>query len=251
MALWEISFRTQYDYPFIRMSRGYPGLPISMWCIFNRELLQVPTLDERTLGSIEKDIRKAGRVVDKWVEAREARIFMLKCTCGSHDSPWNVWEKLEFVDAPPAVYKDGWGYFRVIGFDETKTKDLFREMSGRGPTELIRKRELTLSVLPSSVWVNSLFAELTEKQIDAVLKAHRHGYYTSPRQITTESIAKGVGLSRSTYEEHLRKAENRIMGALIPYLQLFADGDKPAEKMMTKGSALDLAESASEAAGST
>jgi len=242
MALWEISFRTQYDYPFIRMSQGYPGLPISMWCIFNRELLQVPTLDEKTLGSIEKDIRKAGRVVDKWVEAQEARIFMLRCTCGVHDSPWNVWEKLEFVDAPPAVYKDGWGYFRVIGFDETKTKDLFREMNGRGPTELIRKRELTLSVLPSSVWVNSLFAELTQKQIDAVLKAHRHGYYTSPRQITTESIAKGAGLSRSTYEEHLRKAENRIMGALIPYLQLFADGDKPMDRLMTKGSALTTAE---------
>ncbi len=249
MALWEISFRTQYDYPFIRMSQGYPGLPISMWCIFNRELLQVPTLDETVLEGIERDIRKAGRVVDKWVEAQEARIFMLRCTCGTHDSPWNVWEALEFVDAPPAVYKDGWGYFRVIGFDESKTRDLFREMNGRGPTELIRKRELTLSVLPSSVWVNSLFAELTEKQIDAVLKAHRHGYYTSPRQITTESIARGVGLSRSTYEEHLRKAENRIMGALIPYLQLFAEGDRPAERMPTKGTALTTAEEAARAEG--
>jgi len=244
MALWEISFRTQYDYPFIRMSQRYPGLPISMWCIFNRELLQVPTLDEAVLGGIERDIRKAGRVIDKWVEAQEARIFLLRCTCGTHDSPWNVWEKLDFVDAPPAVYKDGWGYFRVIGFDETKTRDLFREMNSRGPTELIRKRELTLSVLPSSVWVNSLFADLTEKQIASVLKAHRYGYYTSPRQITTENIAKGLGLSRSTYEEHLRKAENRIMGALIPYLQLFSSGDKPPEKMPDKATALEVAEAA-------
>ena len=250
MTLWEISFRTQYDYPFIQMSQRYQGLPISMWCIFNRELLQVPTLDEAILKGIERDIRKAGRVVDKWVEAQEARIFMLRCTCGTHDSPWNVWEALEFVDAPPAVYKDGWGYFRVIGFDESKTRDLFREMNGRGPTELIRKRELTLSVLPSSVWVSSLFAELTDKQIGAVLKAHRYGYYTSPRQITTENIAKGLGLSRSTYEEHLRKAENRIMGALIPYLQLFAEGDRPAEKMMTKGTALTTAEEAAGAEGS-
>lgn len=251
MTLWEISFRTQYDYPFIRMSQRYQGLPISMWCIFNRELLQVPTLDEAVLGGIERDIRKAGRVIDKWVEAQEARIFMLRCTCGDHDSPWNVWEKLDFVDAPPAVYKDGWGYFRVIGFDETKTRDLFREMNSRGPTELIRKRELTLSVLPSSVWVNSLFADLTGKQIDSVLKAHRYGYYTSPRQITTENIAKGLGLSRSTYEEHLRKAENRIMGALIPYLQLFSSGDKPAEKMPDKGTVLDLAGEAGSESGAT
>src|SRR6267378_4987468 len=210
MTLWEISFRTQYDYPFIRMSQRYPGLPISMWCLFGRELVQVPTSYPGILESIHGDIRKAGRCIEEWVEAQESRIFMLKCTCDTLDSPWNIWEPFQFVDAPPAVYKDGWGYFRVIGFDESKTKDLFKELNNRGPTELIRKRELTLSVLPSSVWVNSLFAELTGKQVDAVLKAHRYGYYTSPRQITTESIAKGSGLSRSTYEEHLRKAENRI-----------------------------------------
>src|SRR2546422_8181306 len=180
MTLWEISFRTQYDYPFIRMTQRYPGLPISMWCLFGRELVQVPTVDEAILESIQGDIRKAGRCIEEWVEGRESRIFMLKCTCDTLDSPWNIWEPFEFTDAPPAVYKDGWGYFRLIGFDESKTKDLFRELNSRGPTELIRKRELTLSVLPSSVWVNSLFAELTGKQMDAVLKAHRYGYYTSP-----------------------------------------------------------------------
>ena len=246
MTLWEISFRTQYDYPFIQMSQRYQGLPISMWCLFGRELVQVPTSDVAILESIQGDIRKAGRCIEEWVEAQESRIFMLKCTCDTLDSPWNIWEPFEFVDAPPAVYKDGWGYFRVIGFDETKTRDLFKELNSRGPTELIRKRELTLSVLPSSVWVNSLFAELTEKQMSAVLKAHRYGYYTSPRQITTESIAKGSGLSRSTYEEHLRKAENRIMGALIPYMQLFASGEKKPEKMLGKGTPLDIAESAAQ-----
>src|SRR5947209_5624155 len=148
MTLWEISFRTQYDYPFIRMSQRYPRLPISMWWLVGAELVQ------------------------NW--------------------------------------------------------------------------ELTLSVLPSSVWVKSLFAELTGKQMDAVLKAHRYGYYTSPRQITTESIAKGSGLSRSTYEEHLRKAENRIMGSLIPYMQLYSSGEKKPEKLMEKGSALDTAESAAQ-----
>ncbi len=230
MGLWEISFRTQYDYPFIAMSGRHPGLPISMWCIWDRELLQVPTQDERTLAEIEKEIRKAGRVVDKWIEAQETRIFMLRCTCGTHEnSPWNVWEPHECIDAPPAIYQDGWGYFRVLSFEEERTRNLFRDFNRLGPTELIRKRELPLNTLPTSVWVNSLFADLTSKQMDAVMKAHRYGYYTSPRQITTENIARGVGISRSTYEEHLRKAENQIMNALVPYLQLFAFSErKPA-----------------------
>jgi len=239
MSLWEVSFKTQYEYPFIRMSARHPDLPLQMWCIWNRELVQVPTQDEVVLKDIEREIRKAGRVIDRWVEAQESRLFLLKCTCGAHDSPWNVWEAHSFTDAPPAVYKDGWGYFRLLTFDEDATRGLFRDFSKRGPTELIRKKELTLSVLPSSVWVNSLFAGLTSKQSDALLKAHRYGYYTSPRQVTTESVANALGVSRSTYEEHLRKAENRIMGALVPYLQLFSVGEKPPEKTMSEDTPLE------------
>ncbi len=33
MGIWEISLRTQYDYPFIKMSGKYPDIPISMWCV--------------------------------------------------------------------------------------------------------------------------------------------------------------------------------------------------------------------------
>ena len=247
MGLWEISFRAQYDYPFIQISGRHPGVPISMWCIWGRELLQVPTKDEKEIAAIEREIRKAGRVIDKWVEAPNARIFMLGCTCDAQDGPWNVWEPHDFVDAPPSVFRDGWGYFRVIGFEEEHTREMFRDFNKRGPTELIRKRELSLSVLPTSVWVNSLFAELTSKQTDSILKAHRYGYYTSPREITTEAIAKGLGLSRSTYEEHLRKAENRIMSALMPYLQLYSAGEKPPERLFSKGSTLDMAEETAQA----
>ncbi|HYS71707.1 MAG TPA: helix-turn-helix domain-containing protein [Thermoplasmata archaeon] len=237
MSLWEVTFRTQYEYPFIRLSSQFPGLPISMWCHWGRELLQVPTADPAIVKDLEKGIRKAGRCIDEWADAGETRIFMLKCTCGGLDSPWNVWEKHEFMDAPPAVYKDGWGYFRLVTFNDGGIKGLFRDFGSRGPTELIRKRELSLQVLPTSIWVNSLFAEMTQKQIDALLKAHRYGYYTSPRKITTENIASAVGVSRSTYEEHLRKAENRIMEALVPYLQLYVTGEKDAEKMPTPGKA--------------
>src|SRR2546422_2240294 len=234
MSLWEISFRTQYDYPFMKISANHPGLPISMWCIWNREMIQVPTRDENVLDEIAKEIRKAGKCIDQWAEAGESRIFMLKCTCATSDSPWNVWEPHEAVEAPPAIFQDGWGYFRVIAFDEVRTRDLFKDFNKRGPTELIRKRELPLSVLPSSIWVNSLFGDLTSKQSDALLKAHRYGYYSSPRDVTTESIARSLGVSRSTYEEHLRKAENRIMGNLIPYLQLFSSGEKKPDKMPLK-----------------
>jgi hypothetical protein len=239
MGLWEVSFRTQYDYPFIRLSSQYPGIPISMWCIWNRELIRIPSDDVALVKGIEEEVQRVGRTVDRWVEKGNVHLMLLRCTCGDLDSPWSVWESHDFQEAPPAVYKDGWGYFRLLTFDEDNTRPLFRDFSQRGPTELIKKRELTLSVLPTSVWVNSLFAELTQKQIYSLLKAHRYGYYSTPRQVTTENIANALGISRSTYEEHLRKAENRIMQALVPYLQLYAEGEKPPEKMLSQGTVLE------------
>jgi predicted DNA binding protein len=222
VTLWEISFRSRYDYPFIDLSRQFPDTPISMWCLWDKELLQVPTRDTRTLDGIEKGIRKAGHVIEEWVDAGQGRIFLLNCTCEKYRSIWTIEEEHECLDAPPAVYRDGWGYFRMLSLNDSRTRALFQDMNRAGPTELIRKRELPLNSLPTNIWVHGLFSELTPKQRDAMLQAHRYGYYASPRQIKTENIAKGLGLSRSTYEEHLRKAENRILTALIPYLELYS-----------------------------
>jgi len=231
MALWEVALRASYDYPFIELSRTVPDTPISMWCLWDRELLQVPTRDGKVIETVERSIRKAGHVVDQWVDAGSSRIFLLRCTCDRYDSIWNVIEAHQCWDAPPVVYQDGWANFRVISFEAQYPRDLYADLKTRGPAELVRKRELPLSALPSSVWTNVLFGDLTPKQSQALLTAHRFGYYTSPRGVTTEHIASALGIGRTTYEEHLRKAENRVISALVPYLQLFASADRPADRM--------------------
>jgi predicted DNA binding protein len=235
MTLWEVSVRAQYDYPFIALSRELPDTPISMWCIWDRELLQVPRIDPETTKEVERAIRKSGSIVDEWVDSRQGgRIFLLKCTCERHDSIWNIASANEVIDTPPVVFRDGWGYFRVLSLDEKRTRGFVQALRSRGPTELIRKRELPLSALPHMVWIGALFGDLTERQTSALLAAQRRGYYTSPRQVTTEEIAGSIGLSRTTYEEHLRKAENRIIAAIVPYLQLFATANHPASSMPLK-----------------
>jgi len=231
MALWEVSLRASYDYPFIELSRSLPEVPISMWCIWNRELLQVPSRDPRILETVERSIRKAGHVVDEWVDGRSSRIFLLDCTCPRYDSLWNVIEAHECWDAPPVIYQDGWANFRILTFLSENAREVYRDFQKRGPAELVRKRELPLSALPTSVWTNVLFGELTGKQSEALLTAFRFGYYSSPRQGRAEHIAQSVGVGRTTYEEHLRKAENRVIAAIVPYLQLYVGAERPGERL--------------------
>lgn len=235
MSLWEISLRARYDHPFIQLSAKYPETPISMWCVWNRELLQVPTREPTTLDGIERGIRAAGRVVDEWVDSRTGRTFLLECTCGHYESIWTIAEENECIESPPSVFQDRWGYFRILSLDDRRTRDVFRDLTGRGTTELLKKRELPLSALPTSIWVQSLFADLTGRQTDSILAAHRSGYYSSPRRTTTEILSRGAGVSRSTFEEHLRKAENRVLDAVLPYLRMYADSEPSPEVMPTPG----------------
>ncbi|MCI4317777.1 MAG: helix-turn-helix domain-containing protein [Thermoplasmata archaeon] len=231
MGIWEVSLRASYDYPFIDLSRQFPETPISMWCIWDRELLQVPTKDPQVIRGVERALRRTGHVIDEWVDSRASRVFLLDCTCSRYDSLWNVIEAHQCWDAPPVIYLDGWANFRVLSFTANRPRELYAELKKRGPAELTRKREISLSVLPTSVWTNSLFGDMTGKQMDALLAAHRFGYYTSPRPVTTDDISSSVGISRTTYEEHLRKAENKVMAALMPYLQLYASSERPAERL--------------------
>ena len=50
--------------------------------------------------------------------------------------------------------------------------------------------------------------------------AIERGYYGNPRGATLEKLAKAYGLSRSTFQEHLQKAEETIMfrfGGVVAY----------------------------------
>jgi predicted DNA binding protein len=235
MNLWEVSFRTQYEYPFIEMSQRHPDTPMSLWCIWNRELLQVPTSSRLVLTAVEGLLKEGGFLIEKWGDVAGGRTYFLRDTCDRWNSVWNIVEPNSAMIAPPLVFSGGWCYGRMLAFEESTTRAVFKALGNEGKAELLSKRELPYAVLPSTVWVYSLFAELTLKQKEAVLSAHHHGYYRTPRKVGTEDVSKASGVSRSTFEEHLRKAENRIMDAVMPYLQLYARASPKDEDLISPG----------------
>lgn len=229
MSTWEVAFRVKYDYPFIRLSEKYSGSRISMWCVWDREMINVPINSEFLMSEIEDYAKEIGREIDTYKKSSNGLNITFRCTCDILNSVWNVASKNHCVSIDPAVYLDGWGYYRVISFSEDDTKGLFSDLSKLGEAELVSKRILHMDAIPSTVWIESFFTRLTDRQMEAISKAYDYGYYTSPRSITTDSIASSLGITRSTYEEHLRKAENRIMEVMIPYLKLFRAGLKREE----------------------
>jgi len=73
----------------------------------------------------------------------------------------------------------------------------------------------------ASVFIPHISTQLTTKQLDAISLANNHGYYNYPRRINQEQLAQIMKLSKSTYQNHLRTAEKKLMPFLIGHAQMF------------------------------
>ena len=61
----------------------------------------------------------------------------------------------------------------------------------------------------------SPLSRLTEKQRQAIVKAYEYGYFDAPRRISSERLAKKLGLVKSTLTIHLRRAEKRLLAEML------------------------------------
>ncbi len=59
-----------------------------------------------------------------------------------------------------------------------------------------------------------VLSPLTDRQLEVFETAVEEGYYDVPRSATHKDIADNLGCAPSTVDEHLRKAESRVVSAL-------------------------------------
>lgn len=57
----------------------------------------------------------------------------------------------------------------------------------------------------------TIFPEITDKQLAAVESAIKHGYYEYPRRTSLDKLSKISKHAFSTFQAHVRKAENKII----------------------------------------
>lgn len=122
----------------------------------------------------------------------------------------------------PAAYAEGIERYSVLATDRARLDELLRRLRGLGEVAMERVVEVPPEALNVCVPLADITSDLTERQLAVLQRAIGAGYYASPRRTSTEALAETFGVSRSTFEEHLRKAERRV-------LERFADAlaDQP------------------------
>ncbi len=110
----------------------------------------------------------------------------------------------------------------MIAFDETDARAVIRDLESDRDIDVLSKTAVTEQQIPHSVLapVDQLFEDLTDRQLAALRLAFESGYYEQPRKTSLRELAERTSVARSTYEEHLRKAENKLITNAGEFLRL-------------------------------
>ncbi|MFB6133198.1 MAG: bacterio-opsin activator domain-containing protein [Halanaeroarchaeum sp.] len=84
-----------------------------------------------------------------------------------------------------------------------------------GDVEMLARREKERPKRSLQEIRNTLEDELTERQREALQTAFIGGFFDWPREHSGEEIAAVMGISQSTFLQHLRVAERKVLGATL------------------------------------
>jgi predicted DNA binding protein len=223
MTLFEVVFKASHDCPYCNISKKYPRLRMFDWCNREHDVIEIITDKPNEQAAVTDEISKIKGIVEKSSDQQNAHFFVKKCYCKQEDSISTILDELDVLLISPVVYRNGWEYYRIIAFKHKDIKGLMKGLKEKGFTfEILRKVDFDGFIASSlTLTADALFSDLTEKQMDALLTAYSNGYYNLPRKANVQVIARRKKVSRTTYQEHLKKAENKLVASLIPYVQLF------------------------------
>ena len=186
-------------------------------------MIEVRTADNASIKKMRKKLNSHSDCLSNHLSTRDNSLLVLqRCRCYSEDAVAPVVARENCLLMPPIVFNEGWEHYKIVSMSTQADKRLFRDLSALGQIEVLSRTPIVNTGIGGSMRIStlSLFSRLTEKQLRALIGAYERGYYHSPREVTTQELAQGANLTRPTYEEHLRKAENKIISAVSQHLRL-------------------------------
>ena len=81
--------------------------------------------------------------------------------------------------------------------------------------ELVRQQDRERDPRPAVGVASAVDAELTDRQYTALETAYRNDYFDTPRPVSGKELAQAMDISRQTYHQHLRTAQQKVLDALF------------------------------------
>ncbi|PSQ27705.1 bacterio-opsin activator [Halobacteriales archaeon QS_9_68_17] len=166
---------------------------------------------------------------DRLLDAAADRPDIDEATCLTADGTGGVFE---FAVADPAFVRsladngartrtltvgpEGRAHLQVDVPHRESARDVFDALSAMyDGTELIATRESSRPARTDREFRSTVENRLTEQQRIALEKAYHGGFFEWPHAVSGEELAASMGISRSTFHQHLRAAERKLVAELF------------------------------------
>lgn len=224
MGLHEASFELKHECPYRSITETYPSVTIREWFMNECQILEVRT-DAPPTGDLREAIDDLGTVLYEAEGGDELYAVVRSCRCSLDTSLIARFERHNCLYMPPTRYRNGWERYSVTAFDDRDIRALLGDLDADREIEVLSTTPLESRRVPHTMFTttDAMFSGLTDRQLDALRIALDGGYYQQPRGSSIEELARRTDVARSTFEEHLRKAENKVLLNAEPLVRLLAE----------------------------
>lgn len=141
-------------------------------------------------------------------------VFMYEYNLGTkHGEHVMIYFDPEMVFVKPTVNSpDGHEYWEVASWNKKRLTQFITDLSKHMDySECLGIKQVT----NVEVYFPSAMPKLSKAQERAILLAYQWGYYEYPRKVDLKDLAKRSDITVATFQENLRKAENKLIPMLM------------------------------------
>lgn len=214
-SVHQATIRIEDDTAYASATSGNDAV-IELWCNEHCDLLHV-------LGPADDAIEYVNQQVgvrDQMQKGGEQLIITNACLKQHEEGYVETYvQRHDCLLLPPLKYQDGAKRVRVLALDSQRLTNFFRDLNEDFPVEVISKQTVNVPVSGSPLLrLGGFLPSLSARQQEILLAAWEEGYYEIPRQVTTEELAERFDLNRRTVEDHIRRAEQKLIDELAAHL---------------------------------
>jgi predicted DNA binding protein len=234
--MFEVVFKAAHDGFYSNLSRRFPSFRKFFWCNYSNDIIEILVDDTEEYRLVMDEVAKykPSGIIEESIDQMKFHLVVKNCTCTDENTVGKYMGSLDVLHVFPVITEKGWEYHRVLFFKHEDFEELVQRLTENGfIIEILRKVPFD-GYIGGSLALNTdtLMSDLTEKQVDALLTAYKYGYYYLPRKADVQTIANKIQVPRTTFQEHLKKAENKLMAALVPYVQMFKHSTSDQKKRL-------------------
>lgn len=164
--------------------------------------------DEHKIKQFFSDFKKDKRL--KHLEI-EGNTFFFAYKVSKEDIPTAHYSKRIFFLKPVIVDEKGYESWEIASWNKENLMDFIKETKSK-IKDMIDFKVLKIEKSKlSDIYFPQILPELSINQQKALELASHEGYFNYPRKIELRQLAKIMNISLSTYREHLRRAEAKII----------------------------------------